>query len=106
VPPRPLLAALAAAFLPGRATACLVRHPDPALARAAAELAPRPRSERLTALSEALAGSPRPSPAAREAAAAGERPRLAAMVRSGEEARDGSPLLRRLLMEHGWGARA
>jgi hypothetical protein len=98
----PLLAALAAAFLPSTAAAVLARHPEPALPREAARLAVLPRPERLAALAEALAARPRPSRAAREDAAARERPRLAAALRAGEEADPLSPLLARLLLERGW----
>lgn len=98
----PLLAALAAAFLPSAVAAVVARHPEPALAREAARLAVLPRPERLAALAEALAARPRPSLAAREDAAARERPRLAAALRAGEEADPLSPLMARLLLERGW----
>lgn len=100
--PPPLLAALAAAFLPSRAAAILARHPDPALAREAARIATLARQERLAALAEALEARPRLAPGARERAAAHERPRVAACVRAGEDAGDLGPLLRRLVLEAAW----
>jgi hypothetical protein len=93
-----LLTALAAAFAPARAAACLSRAPDAALAAEAARLAPLPRAERLDALASALVAQPPPSPRARELVAAAERPRVAAVVRGvgGGAVR---PLFARLVLE-------
>lgn len=98
-----LLAALAAAFTPARAAASLARHPDAALAAEAARLARLPRGERLAALGDALAHQPRRSRTVAAAAAARERPALAAQLRAfpGETA-GLHPLLRRLVYERGW----
>lgn len=98
----PLVAVLAASFLPARAAAVLARHADPAAAPEAARLAGLPRAERLAELEAALAAVRPPSRAAREALAALERPRLGAQVRAGNEAFALHPLLRRLVLERGW----
>jgi hypothetical protein len=81
--PPGLLAALAAALAPARATAVLGRAPGPA-ADEATRLAPLSRSERLDALAVALAALPEPPPRARQLAAAAERPTVAALVRGSE----------------------
>ncbi|HEY6100622.1 MAG TPA: hypothetical protein VIW03_14390 [Anaeromyxobacter sp.] len=79
------LVALAALFAPGRAHALLARVTGPAAAAGvedAARLAASPRRERLGALAAAIAMEAGPSRASAEAAAALERPRVAAVLRS------------------------
>jgi hypothetical protein len=95
------LAALAAVFAGGRAPALLSRVSGP-LAVAGVEdagrLATAPRKDRLAALSGAMSFEPKRVRAAAEAAAALERPRVAALLRalgSGSPApRSSAPLVR------------
>lgn len=99
------LGALAALFAPGRARALAARASDPgALASLedSARLATAPRRERLAALATAVSADPGASRACAEAAAALERPRVAAVLRalgSGTPAPDVSPPLLRLCRE-------
>jgi hypothetical protein len=97
-----LLASLAAAMAPGLAARSLGRDPDPALAAEAARLASLPRIDRLAALETALAARPRPVPDIREAVAAAERPRVAALVRNGAEGCAAGTFLSRLILERAW----
>jgi hypothetical protein len=100
---RERVATLAALFAPDRAAAILGRlsaaDAPEAVARAAA-LATAPRRERLLALSAALAREGEDAPAHHTAAAALERPRVAAVLRRVAAGGDvASPLLRRLCRE-------
>jgi hypothetical protein len=96
-----LLAALAAALAPAQAGAAFSRCADRALAEEAGRLASLPRQVRLAALEEALASRACPGLQAALTAAGAERPRLAALLRSGPGAAPpaGPPLLRRLLLQ-------
>lgn len=97
-----LLAALAAALRPDLAAAALARALDPRCAVEGARLAAAAPADRLEALAVAL-DCARPSPRSAEAAAAAERPRLAALIRhlaAGAPPETGtSPALLRLLRE-------
>jgi hypothetical protein len=99
------LAALAAVFAGGRAPSLLSRVSGPlavAGVEEAGRLAAAPRRERLAALSAAMSVEPERIRAAAEAAAALERPRVAALLRSlgsGSPAPHASAALVRLCRE-------
>jgi hypothetical protein len=99
------LAALAAAFAGARAPALLSRVSGPravAGVEDAGRLAAGPRHERLAALSGAMSIEPGRDEATAEAAAALERPRVAALLRalgSGSPVPQASPPLLRLCRE-------
>jgi hypothetical protein len=99
------LAVLAAALARERAAALVLRLATPAAADAATHaraLAEAPRAERLQALAAALSGSACSLRARGEAAAAAERPRVAALlvsVASGAPAVTAAPVLVRLCRE-------